>query len=306
MHFKDAARRPFSYNRIMDLNSLIDDFRGWLDALTHISWIGTAVTIVIAIVACALVSRLSTITLRKLLKSKKGPLPSVSIFINIARVTIWLIGLSIVLSSCFNVNIGSVITALGIGGIAISLGFQSTLSNLIGGIQIIVIGLVEPGDRISVGNYQGIVHDVTWRHTTITTSRDEKVIIPNSVINSEALVKLPPDIFIKQDITLVADGKRPVGEMISKMEKAVKVEVSKIAVIVTEPNIRLVGMDHTGFKAILTFAVERAGNKSKLVDAAMKAIDSVKHPKEAISEKDKNNEPHPRGATHETPAKGTA
>lgn len=266
----------------MDLNTLINDFRSWLDALTHIPWFGTAVTIVIAIIVCAIVSRLSTVTLRKLLKSKKGPLPAVSIFINIARVVIWVIGLSIVLSSCFNVNIGSVITALGIGGIAISLGFQSTLSNLIGGIQIIIIGLIEPGDRISVGNYEGIVHDVTWRHTSITTSRDEKVIIPNSVINSEALVKLPPDIFIKMDITVVPDGEEAIGKIVSKMENAVKEEVSKIALIVKNPSIRLVGMDHTGYKAFLTFAVERGEDRAKVIDVAMKAMDSTKHQKDSV------------------------
>lgn len=261
----------------MDLNTLISDFRDWLDALTHIPWFGTVVTIVIAVIVCAIVSRLSTVSLRKLLKSKKGPLPAVSIFINIARVVIWVIGLSIVLSSCFDVNIGSVITALGIGGIAISLGFQSTLSNLIGGIQIIIIGLIEPGEHIKVGSYEGIVNDVTWRHTRISTFTGETVVIPNSVINSEALVKLPSDAYVQQDITIPHNDERSVGEMVDKMEKAVDVAVSKDAIMVQKANIRLLNMDHTGFKARLTFAVEGGTERAKVIDAAMKAIDSVKH-----------------------------
>ena len=42
--------------------------------------------------------------------------------------------------------------ALGIGGIAISLGFQDTLSNLIGGLQVSLLRIIKPGDNIEVGS----------------------------------------------------------------------------------------------------------------------------------------------------------
>lgn len=265
----------------MDLNSFIDAFRNWLDSITHSSWFGTAVTIVIITIICAILSRITTIMLRKLLKSKKGPLPSVSIFVNIARVTIWVVGLCIVLSSCFNVNIGAAVTALGIGGIAISLGFQSTLANLIGGIQIIIIGLIEPGDRIQVSGYEGVVHDVTWRHTTIITPRNEDVVIPNSVINSEALVKLPPETDIKIELHVKPEPDEEINALIAKMEEAVSTAVSKDTLLVKKPKIRLIGMDHLGYKALLTFVVAKGKQKSQVVDVAMKAIDSITNHKEA-------------------------
>lgn len=264
----------------MDVNMMISDFRDWLNTLTHNDWFGTVATIVIIAIVCAALSHLSAITLRKFLKSSKGPLPSVSIFVNIVRVIIWVTGLSIVLSSCFNVNIASAITALGIGGIAISLGFQSTLSNLISGIQIIIIGLVEPGDHISVGNYEGIVQDVTWRHTTIVTARGDRVIIPNSVLNSDALVKLPPELNINMEITIKPDDEE-IDSVLEKMEGAVKEAITKIAVVIKEPKIRLVGLDNFGYKAQLTFVVEKGVEKPQLLDAAMKAIDTVKHQKTA-------------------------
>ena len=40
------------------------------------------------------------------------------------------------LDSCFGVDTSSLITALGVGGIAVSLGFQDTLSNFIGGLHV--------------------------------------------------------------------------------------------------------------------------------------------------------------------------
>lgn len=174
----------------MNIDNIISTFRGWLDTILHWSWLSTAVTVVIIVLVTAIVARLAVVTLRRIFNSNRGPLPSASIFINIARVTVWVIGICIILSSCFGVNVGAAITALGIGGIAISLGFQQTLSNLIGGLQVIMSGIVEPGDHIKVGSNEGVVRDVTWRNTTIRSSDGNDVIIPNSVINTEALIKI--------------------------------------------------------------------------------------------------------------------
>lgn len=174
----------------MNIDGIINAFREWLDKALHFDWLSTAVVIVIIVAVTAVVSHLVTAGLRRVLRSNKGPLPSVSIFVNIGRVVVWAVGASVILSSCFGVNVGAAITALGIGGIAISLGFQQTLSNLIGGLQVIMTGLVEPGDRIKVGTNEGVVQDVTWRSTTIVSDEGNEVIIPNSVINSEALTKI--------------------------------------------------------------------------------------------------------------------
>ena len=86
---------------------------------------------------------------------------------NIVRGAVWFLGICIMLSTCFNVNVSAAITALGIGGIAISLGFQDTISNLIGGLQVSLMRIVKPGDNIEVGSSSGVVKDVTWRHTSL-------------------------------------------------------------------------------------------------------------------------------------------
>lgn len=173
----------------MDLNSISNAFKSWVDGIVHSDWLSTLITMVLIIIVTAICAHLVTLFLRKLFKMNKS-LPAVSIFINIGRVTVWVIGICVILSSCFNVNVGAAVTALGIGGIAISLGFQATLSNLIGGLQIIMTKLIEPGERIKVGSNEGTVVDVTWRHTTIHTDNGDMVIIPNSVINTSALEKV--------------------------------------------------------------------------------------------------------------------
>ena len=73
-------------------------------------------------------------------------------------------GASVILDTIFNVNTSSIIAALGVGGIAVSLGFQDTLANLIGGLQVTFMGIVKPGDNIEVGSETGVVQDVSLLH----------------------------------------------------------------------------------------------------------------------------------------------
>lgn len=147
---------------------------------------------VIIVIATRVVEKLTVKAATRMLHHGSNPLPSSSIIINIVRAIIWIVGASIVLDSCFGVNTSSVIAALGVGGIAVSLGFQDTLSNLIGGLQVTFMGIVKPGDNIEVGSERGVVQDVTWRHTTIKDSLGQTVIIPNSIISTTALVHLLP------------------------------------------------------------------------------------------------------------------
>ncbi len=142
--------------------------------------------------ATILSERVATRAIKHLLHSDSNPLPTASIIVNIVRATIYIVGGSIILDACFNVDASALITALGVGGIAVSLGFQDTLSNLIGGLQVTFMGIVKPGDNIEVGTEMGVVQDVSWRHTTIRDSLGQTVIIPNSVISKTALVHLLP------------------------------------------------------------------------------------------------------------------
>lgn len=108
------------------------------------------------VVATAIVARIASRALRHFLDRDSNPLPSSSIIINIARGVIWATGASIILDACFGVNANALVAALGVGGIAVSLGFQDTLSNLIGGLQVTFMGIVKPGDNIEVGAERGV------------------------------------------------------------------------------------------------------------------------------------------------------
>ena len=79
------------------------------------------------------------------------------------------------------INISPLIAGLGIGGLAIALALQPTLSNLFAGTYVITEGVVNEGDYIEMENgITGYVVDVSWRSTRLRTWTNNLVVIPNS------------------------------------------------------------------------------------------------------------------------------
>lgn len=136
-----------------------------------------SITFVIARAASGLIQLYS--------KKTKGGLPSTSLFSNLASLLILITGIILILQN-MGISITPLITALGIGGLAVALALQDTLSNLFAGFQIIVSKQVRQGDYIMLeSGVDGYVTDVKWRNTTIRSLRSTRVfIVPNSKVSS--------------------------------------------------------------------------------------------------------------------------
>jgi small-conductance mechanosensitive channel len=79
----------------------------------------------------------------------------------------------------------------GAGIMAIALGFasQAALSNIISGVFIVIFKPYGVNDRITVRDtLQGVVEDITLRHTVIRDFQNRRIVIPNSVISNEVIV----------------------------------------------------------------------------------------------------------------------
>lgn len=149
----------------------------------------TLLLIVVCIVTYVL-QRLATKAAKRVLVT--GNVPKGSIFVNIIRVLIWSLALLLVLEPVFGVQPTAFVTALGVTSVAISFGLQTTISNVISGIGLMIGHIIEVGDWIEVGGYQGVVTDITWRSTTIKALIGDVIVIPNSVLNTTTLRKLAP------------------------------------------------------------------------------------------------------------------
>ncbi|MDD2310680.1 MAG: mechanosensitive ion channel family protein [Desulfuromonadaceae bacterium] len=115
--------------------------------------------------------------------ARKAVLPSPSIFTNLAKVTAFAIGILIILQS-LGISITPILTALGVGGLAVALAMQDTLSNIFAGLQIIATRQIRQGDYIRLdGGEEGYVTDITWRNTMIRALANNMVLIPNSKLS---------------------------------------------------------------------------------------------------------------------------
>ena len=153
-------------------------------------WLDKGVTLVAAVVIAWLVERVVMRLMHKLLDA--SDLPSASLFINIGRALIWVLALLSVMRPVFGVDPAGFVAALGVVSIAVSLGMQDTISNIIGGISLMLSKAVQPGDYISVGDVTGEITDVTWRSTTVMMRGGAQEVIPNSVLSKTALTRITP------------------------------------------------------------------------------------------------------------------
>ena len=96
----------------------------------------------------------------------------------ICYTVIWIIGGVMALSNV-GVNVGTLLTGLGIGGLAFALASQDTLKNIFGGVTIFTDRIYRIGDRIKVDGFDGVVEDIGLRSTRIRTTEKRLVTIPN-------------------------------------------------------------------------------------------------------------------------------
>jgi len=86
----------------------------------------------------------------------------------LAQVSVVIVGVIWILKVVFDFNLTPVLTTLGVGGLAVALALQDTLSNLFAGFYTSMSGLVRIGDYIKLNTgEEGYVVDIAWRSTTI-------------------------------------------------------------------------------------------------------------------------------------------
>jgi small-conductance mechanosensitive channel len=117
----------------------------------------------------------------------RGTLPVTSLTHNLLRLVVVTVG-SLILLDLFGISITPILTALGVGGLAVALALQDTLTNLFAGFYISVAGHIRPGDYIKLDSgEEGYVTDITWRSTTIKTLGNNLIITPNAKL-AQAIV----------------------------------------------------------------------------------------------------------------------
>ena len=104
----------------------------------------------------------------------------------VAKLTLLVIIFIAVLDT-FGVDVTTGIAALGIGGLALALGAQKTIENLVGSVTIIGDHPVQVGDAAQIGDTFGTVEDIGMRSTRVRTVNRTLVTIPNGFLAGEKI-----------------------------------------------------------------------------------------------------------------------
>ena len=145
-----------------------------------------------------------------------------SLFTTLTSIAVYAIGAMVVLRY-LGINLGPVLTALGVGGLAVALALRDTLSNFFSGLQIIASRQVRVGDFIRLeSGREGYVTDITWLHTTVREPSNSLIVVPNEKIASAAFTNLS----LPSDLTTVgADVNLAYGNDLALVE-AITLEVA--------------------------------------------------------------------------------
>ena len=108
-----------------------------------------------------------------------------SLVLNIARMFFVLLGIAIILSTVWEIDLGQMLAALGVGSIVLGLALQDTLGGLFAGITLISTRQFKIGDWLNAGDVIGKVITVNWYSTSLETLEGDLLVIPNSVLASD-------------------------------------------------------------------------------------------------------------------------
>jgi len=115
----------------------------------------------------------------KLYSGKGGSTSGTSLIQTVSRVIIFIIGALIILNE-LGISITPILATLGVGGIAVALALQDTLSNLFSGVYTIAARQIKVGDYIKLDTgMEGYVTDINWRITKIKTISNNIILVPN-------------------------------------------------------------------------------------------------------------------------------
>ena len=165
-------------------------------------------------------------------------------------------------------DVGTVLAGIGVAGIAIAFALQESLSNIFGGISIILDKSVNVGDLVNLDDgTSGKIARIGIRSTKIQTFDNEVIIVPNSKLASSNI----------KNIAQPAPKSRVVipfgvayGTNIEKVKKIVLKEIKTVSGFIDdpEPNVRFLAMGNSSLDFKAYFFVESYEQRFNAIDEA--------------------------------------
>lgn len=201
------------------------------------------------VLAARAVVRLGTAVLQHHWTRWFAGLPPITLVQVVIALTVYTIALLMVLHQ-FGLSITPLLTAVGVGGLAVALGIQDTLSNLFAGISITLARLIRPGDYLRLENgLEGTVQDIGWRYTTLRTQQHTLVVVPNSRLSQLIVTNFClPDMRTLVQIPITLPSVEDALSRIAELERILHDALEDFPQVLREPapRLRIVGITERG------------------------------------------------------------
>lgn len=148
-----------------------------------------SILVVLAILSLGLfLARLTSELITANARRRNEVVATTTLFSNITRIAV--LGIAILIALGYlQITITPLLTALGVGGLAVALALQDTLSNFFAGIQIIASRQLKVGDFVRLDpEHEGFVEDITWRNTTLRSYANNRIVVPNAKLANSITV----------------------------------------------------------------------------------------------------------------------
>ena len=165
------------------------------------------------------------------LLDKSKPVAAIRDYIHTAiHIFLWFL-LALMLAGTMGVEVTSIIAMLSVAGLAVSMALQNTLSNLAGGLVLLVTKPFVPGDYVEAGGVSGTIAAITLSYTTFITPDNKEIFVPNSQLSAEKIINYNVLGKRRMDLKLTASYDAPTDQV----RQAVMEALSAFPQILSDP-----------------------------------------------------------------------
>jgi small-conductance mechanosensitive channel len=128
------------------------------------------------------------------------------LLIKVSRIGVWTVGILIACVLAFpGLELGDIITTLGVSSVAIGFTFQDIFKNFLAGVILLAEEPFRIGDEVVIGDYQGKVENISMRTIRIRTYQGERVLLPNLTVFTDAVKVVTAYDYRRTDLAVGVD-----------------------------------------------------------------------------------------------------
>lgn len=150
----------------------------------------------------------------------------------IVYLTIVVIGVVIILA-IWGTGIVLPVALLGALSVALSFALQDVLKNLVAGVYLLIEHPFVLGDRINVTTFTGEIKDIQIRYTALTTDDGERVLVPNSILFSSAVINLSEANRKRGSLTVTVPARA--GADLDRTEEQIRQALRQVRNVLLDP-----------------------------------------------------------------------